>query len=957
MELDGLARCLAHLRTGDGSTHDLTWKKIERLIHLCPNCQFKSINKIAGIRQIRAALEKQKERKPQFDRLYPPQDQLLDIKPETIYHFDELEQQSVLALCKYLCVSHGQYLHKILPLLLRYLATLHLAKWPPHYFKNLFLMKLQHNQNVNTDQPNEFDTHSPNDTLMDHHNNDIKEEQTEEQAMADTDGNLNAIEEEPATLGNARKSMLIEEDEEDEDDMVVPNKGPLHAASSLTTEKSATPLADRATRESDVDEPEEAIVRSPSDEIEIKYDEDIPSDPHEMEEKTKPKQTQNKNLNDADNDLMKYMDNPLRSPLCSFVMEFVYNIGDISHAVEESAPIIRQAIIIILKEYIKILKEDDDGLQTNIGDEYELDNTFKSRRSRLSQHHHSFYVVLPIIWGILNAIKEDVYVSINIDRKCALSISKCVDNLSKYNKNNTLWKSEWDILSTGVRASLLAYFLPPHGAIKAPKKVFETRTIKEYFSLSMSIIGVKKSPSSIEVREQHMRLATICAIYEAKLRNKLEKTIKDILHFHINKYIKSSFNVYKRSPSKQNKKGKSTGKQSKKGMAPRTLKYRMRDQTILINACCLVLEQLAERAPDQLQEISSYLQRLLIDRNAIYLQDEEINERLMDALARVCQCELKYMEQHQYHQSKRGALTSPDGDEPYDVDEEKQLIDHEMEEKHHHPHHPQHHHRKASSLMFNELHHNKHWYDDSSTRTVFNELENNFNELENNNEESKLINRALRIYGAMMVKVNHKLITQQFLHSSLKGRLTQKLTVILPYLIDTAINQQASEIQFVKEIVQLLVQSYLTKSSSYQLDTKRKIAEAFTQLSSNLNQYNLRQFILCELLKMFAALSKTILANHVKKKAALPLASNELGLILPAIAVLCTPLYPLEPIAHGPDQDIAIMEEEPHDAMEEEAAEDDTTEPTTKHKKIFKINMKKRDKKQRRQQHKETDAH
>ena len=249
---------------------------------------------------------------------------------------------------------------------------------------------------------------------------------------------------------------------------------------------------------------------------------------------------------------MKSMDNPLRSPLCQFVMEFVYNIGDISHCVEESAPIIRAAIIIMLKEYIKILKEEDDNMGV-IGDEYELDNNYNSRLiNKKNRKHHSFYVVLPIIWGILNAIKEDVYVSLNIDYKTALSISKCVDTLTKYNKNNgfsTLWKSEWDILSTGVRASLLAYFLPSQGPIeKPPKKFFETRIIKDYFKASMDVIGVKKSPSSIEVREQHMRLATICAIYERSLRTKLEKTIKDILNFHISKYIKSSFNVYKITP-------------------------------------------------------------------------------------------------------------------------------------------------------------------------------------------------------------------------------------------------------------------------------------------------------------------------------------------------------------------------------------------------------------------------
>eukprot|EP01083_Nonionella_stella_P235087 827017_1 len=83
--------------------------------------------------------------------------------------------------------------------------------------------------------------------------------------------------------------------------------------------------------------------------------------------------------------------------------------------------------------------------------------------------------------------------------------------------------------------------------------------------------------------------------------------------------------------------------------------------------------------------------------------------RLMDALARLCQCKLKYMEQHQY---KRNVITSPDHnvEDVYDnMDEEKQLLDNGMEEKHH-PLHPQHHHRKASSLVaFNEQH-KKHWF-------------------------------------------------------------------------------------------------------------------------------------------------------------------------------------------------------------------------------------------------------
>ena len=312
-----------------------------------------------------------------------------------------------------------------------------------------------------------------------------------------------------------------------------------------------------------------------STEIEIKYDEDIPDKEHSEQAPTEEKTNTNKTgpatapqtkQQQMDADLMKYMDNPLRSPLCQFVMEFVYSLGDISHASEESAPIIRKAIIIVLEAYIKILKADDTdvggGGMGGIGDEYGFGEQMGlghvqgiGHHNNNSSSHHSFYIIVPIIWGILNAIKEDV--SVNMDRKSALSISKCVDTLSKYNKNNafsTLWKSEWDILSTGVRASLLAYFLPGEGPIeKPPKKFFDPKIIKDYFKISMDIIGVKKSPSSIEVREQHMRLATICAIYEKSLREKLEKTIRDILTFHISKYIKSSFNVYKISPSKQNK--------------------------------------------------------------------------------------------------------------------------------------------------------------------------------------------------------------------------------------------------------------------------------------------------------------------------------------------------------------------------------------------------------------------
>ena len=299
MELDGLAMCLAHSRPGNGGPNDITWKKLERLIHLCPSCQFKSVNKIPAIRQLRAALERQKERKPQFDRLYPPQEKLLDIKPETIYHFDELEQQAVLALCKYLCVSRGQYLHKILPLLLRYLATLHLAKWPPHYFKNLFLMKYQSSQNEQNSQSqivqpkDNNNTTSPEQKQSQKHINDqsdiingnnIEEEEEDEtkddvkiniRINNDDDhklkANLSGIEEEPQKLDKARQSKHIEDDEsQNKND---PNSTPTPATKpipSLTADKSATNLSlgtsigqDRARESDDEIKPEDQVNLHP----------------------------------------------------------------------------------------------------------------------------------------------------------------------------------------------------------------------------------------------------------------------------------------------------------------------------------------------------------------------------------------------------------------------------------------------------------------------------------------------------------------------------------------------------------------------------------------------------------------------------------------------------------------------------------------------------------------------
>ena len=90
-----------------------------------------------------------------------------------------------------------------------------------------------------------------------------------------------------------------------------------------------------------------------------------------------------------------------------------------------------------------------------------------------------------------------------------------------------------------------------------------------------------------------------------------------------------------------------------------------------------------------------------------------------------------------------------------------------------------------------------------TTHAVFNELENNFND----SQDDKSIKRVLKIYGVMMVKVNHRLMTHQFLTSSIKGKLALKLPILLPFLVDIATQQEEENI--VKEIVQLLTTSYL----------------------------------------------------------------------------------------------------------------------------------------------------
>ena len=180
MALEGLPRCLAVLKEGDGSPNDSTWQRIERLIKLCPKCQFKQLKRNRGIEKLSKFLKQENDENKnkdkyddgyddeygnignnnndnnginndndgniigisqrykwiKYDKIIPESYLLIRIdKPSDIYEFDVLSQNSVISLCKYLCYSNGKYIHKLLPLLFRYLLTLNLAKYPQHYFR------------------------------------------------------------------------------------------------------------------------------------------------------------------------------------------------------------------------------------------------------------------------------------------------------------------------------------------------------------------------------------------------------------------------------------------------------------------------------------------------------------------------------------------------------------------------------------------------------------------------------------------------------------------------------------------------------------------------------------------------------------------------------------------------------------------------------------------------------
>ena len=298
-------------------------------------------------------------------------------------------------------------------------------------------------------------------------------------------------------------------------------------------------------------------------------------------------------------DLMKYMDNPLRSPLCRFVQTLIYHIGDVSFNVPESQSMIRNAMSIVLKEYIKILdmkasdipyphlyvnnthndhyfahgsgtNAHDSNLDHNIhhdafsiyddsgknligfsdnANDNNNDNTtnFNNLLNNATNANNSDeisdivfqyqYKVLPIIWGILSAIKDDS--AFDMDKHCAKSINKSLISLVEYSKSTSLWRPEWEILVTGVRGSLLSHFIQKPGIIdKVNVKIYSSQQLKDFFKESMEVI-FKKSSSSVELREQHMRLATLCAIYERSLRKRLESKIKTLLTQQITKYSKS----------------------------------------------------------------------------------------------------------------------------------------------------------------------------------------------------------------------------------------------------------------------------------------------------------------------------------------------------------------------------------------------------------------------------------
>ena len=73
-----------------------------------------------------------------------------------------------------------------------------------------------------------------------------------------------------------------------------------------------------------------------------------------------------------------------------------------------------------------------------------------------------------------------------------------------------------------------------------------------------------RSPASSQLRKEHIRLATLCAIYEKSLRRQLIPIIKQVLDSHHQRYIQSITKL--------------------KG------RYRRKDHTAMIDACCGVLE-------------------------------------------------------------------------------------------------------------------------------------------------------------------------------------------------------------------------------------------------------------------------------------------------------------------------------------------------------------------------------
>ena len=88
----------------------------------------------------------------------------------------------------------------------------------------------------------------------------------------------------------------------------------------------------------------------------------------------------------------------------------------------------------ILKEYVKILDGSTEVPYGKHGDDATI--------------FHYEHKLLPIIWGILAAIKENT--RFRMTKSTAKNVGKTVETLSKFSKTSSIWSNEWQNLCAGL---------------------------------------------------------------------------------------------------------------------------------------------------------------------------------------------------------------------------------------------------------------------------------------------------------------------------------------------------------------------------------------------------------------------------------------------------------------------------------------------------------------------------